>query len=90
MEKNRVEVIIGGRKYALLSEDNSEYIEKVAKEVNSKIEEIELNCKSLGYDKKAILAALNLADDKIKTENKLAEVLEELKLLKKPNTASKK
>lgn len=90
MEKNRVEVILGGRKYALLSEDNSEHIENVAKEVNDKLAEIEEKCKSLSYDKKAILAAINLADEKIKAKDKLSEALNEVAALKKTNISGKK
>ncbi len=83
MAKNRVEVVIGGVTYPLISEDNPEYIKKVADLVDSKIEEMG-NCHNcLTSTRRAVLAAVNIADDFLKRNARVREVIEENETLKK-------
>ncbi len=83
MEKNRVEVMIGGVNYALVSEDETEYIKKVADLVDKKMEEIGSMQSSLNSTKKAVLTAVNIADDFLKRSTQVRNVVNENEQLKK-------
>ena len=83
MEKNRVEVMIGGVNYALVSEDETEYIKKVAALVDKKMREIGSMQSSLNSTKKAVLTAVNIADDFLKRSNQVRNVVSENEQLKK-------
>ena len=83
MEKNRVEVMIGGVNYALVSEDETEYIKKVASLVDKKMREIGSMQSSLNNTKKAVLTAVNIADDFLKRSNQVRNVVSENEQLKK-------
>lgn len=63
MEKTRIRVDIMGRGYNLVSDEKSRYIEKVAKEVDSKMRELKKENPRLDYDTAAVLTALNICDE---------------------------
>lgn len=83
MDKNRVEVIIGGVSYALVSEDEPEYIKKVAALVDEKMKEIGAAHNYLTTSRKAVLTAVNIADDFLKRSSKVRQVINENEQLKK-------
>ena len=83
MEKNRVEVIIGGVTYPLISEDEPDYIRKAAALVDDKMREIGSAQQCLTSSRRAILTAVNIADDFLKRSAKVREVINENEALKK-------
>ncbi|MBQ2890810.1 MAG: cell division protein ZapA [Clostridia bacterium] len=83
MEKNRVKVTIGGISYSLTSDDDAAYIKKVAGLVDTKMKEIgEANSYLTNYSK-AVLTAINIADDFLKRNDKVREVINENEQLKR-------
>ena len=83
MEKNRVKVVIGGISYSLTSEDSAAYIKKVAALVDSKMKEIGEMSSYLTNNSKAVLTAINIADDFLKRNDKVREVINENEQLKR-------
>ncbi len=83
MAKNRVEVVIAGVTYPLISEDSPEYIKKVASLVDGKMNELENAHNCLTTTRRAVLTAVNLADDFLKRNARVREVIEENEALKK-------
>ncbi|HDG97029.1 MAG: cell division protein ZapA [Deltaproteobacteria bacterium] len=61
--KEKVTVKILDQEYQLLSEENSEYVKKVADFVDKKLREIREQGPSLSEKKLAILAAFHIASD---------------------------
>jgi len=82
-EKNRVSVTIGGMNYSLVSEDGAEYIKKVAELVDTKMKEIGSKSNYLTNSSKAVLTAINIADDFLKRNDRVREVVNENEQLKK-------
>ena len=82
-EKNKVNVIIGGMSYPLVSEDDVEYIKKVATFVDTKMKEISSVNNYLTNSSKAVLTAINIADDFLKRNERVREVVNENEQLKK-------
>lgn len=82
MAKNRVEVLIGGVTYPLVSEDSPEYIKKVGDYVNDKMTELSSAANCLTNSRLAVLTAINIADDFLKRGAKVREVLNENEALK--------
>jgi len=78
--KNRIAVKILGQDHYLISTDDPNYVEKVAKLVDDRMQVIYKSNSTLSKTKIAILTALNLADDLTKTRSKV----EELNLVTKP------
>lgn len=77
MEKNtRIRVDIMGRGYNLISSENTGYITRVAKEVDSKMRELKNENAKLTYDTAAVLTSLNFCDELFKLR-KLNESEEE-------------
>ncbi len=66
MSKNKVEVKIHGQEYKLMSEDSHEYMQVLAKFLDSRMEEIAKGNKKLSTAMVAVLSALNVADDYFK------------------------
>jgi cell division protein ZapA len=64
-QKGTVEVTILGRKIALRSDGNDEYVRQVAQYVDEKMEEAQATSKTSTLNV-AILAAMNIADDYFK------------------------
>lgn len=74
----KVEIIIGDRKYAIRGSDDRELILGVAAYVDQKLKEVTNSQKGLSNDKTAVLAALDIAGDYFQIikekEDLLAEV----------------
>lgn len=83
MAKNRVEVVIGGVTYPLVSEDEPDYIRKVAALVDDKMREIGMAHNCLTSGRQAVLTAINIADDFLKRSAKVRKVINENEALKK-------
>lgn len=77
--KNKIAVRILGQEHYLVSTDDKDYVQQVAKMVDDRMQAILKGNSSISYTKIAILTALNLADDLTKARQKV----EELKLVSK-------
>lgn len=64
---NRITVNICGEDYTLVAEENTAYMEQVASLVDKKMSEIIAGAK-VGRGDAAVLAAVNLADELLKSE----------------------
>lgn len=89
-ETTKTVVTIGGKQYTLRGAETAEYIHRVALKVNSKIEEMRHNHPDMPSTDLALLSAINLADDYLKTLDELESVKKELARAKKapPKRAS--
>ncbi|ONI42073.1 hypothetical protein AN639_10695 [Candidatus Epulonipiscium fishelsonii] len=83
MDKNKVNVVIGDQVYTIQGDESSEHIERAAFIVNNKIKEIEQSLKGKFMDssKSAILVAMNIANDYLKTQMALEKCTNENKIL---------
>lgn len=75
MEKKRVSVQIEGRNYALITSDDEKYVHAVADEVTKRIRKAAQQSKQLDTRDCAILAALDLCDDRNKAVKKNKDVV---------------
>ncbi len=64
------EVKILGQRYKMKSEEGQEYIEKLAQFVNEKIKDIQRNTKNVATQNLAVLAAINIADNLFKNQER--------------------
>lgn len=62
MNKNRVQVKIGGASYTIVTEDDPEYVESLAEQINNEIRSICNSNPSLSMTQVAVLVALDEAD----------------------------
>lgn len=62
MNKNRVEVKIGGATYTIVTEDDPEYVENLAEQINNEIRSICNASPSLSMTQAAVLVALDQLD----------------------------
>ncbi len=69
MDRNRVKVIINNTEYKLVSEEEPEYVQRVAILVDKKIREIHNNNSHLSTAMISMLAAINVSDDYLKLED---------------------
>ena len=74
--KNKVTVTIGGLDYTILAEESEEQIKRAAALVDRKMSE--LNGAPLSAVQKAVLAALNIADDYYKHQAAMSELRQQL------------
>ena len=79
MEGKKVEVKINNIEYTLVSSEPEEYVQRVALLVNKKMNEITATAPHLSTAMKAVLSAINIADDCLKTEGILDNLRVELK-----------
>ena len=79
MESKKVEVKINNIEYTLVTNEPVEYVQRVALLVNKKMNEITENAPQLSTAMKAVLAAVNIADDCLKSESVLDNLRIELK-----------
>lgn len=75
MVKKRVSVQIEGRSYALITSDDEKYVHSVADEVTKRIRKAAQTSKNLDTRDCAILAALDLCDDRNKAVRKNKDVV---------------
>ncbi|MBE6988679.1 MAG: cell division protein ZapA [Clostridia bacterium] len=74
--KNKVTVTIGGLDYTILADESEEHIKRAAALVDRKM--AELNGAPLSAVQKAVLAALNIADDYYKHQDSMSELRQQL------------
>ncbi len=77
MSEIRLEVIIDGVKYPLVSKEPKENIEKIAAYVDGKIKDVKSD--KLTFDRQLILASLNIADEYFKDKESFRKCYEENK-----------
>ena len=75
---NVVTVFINGIEYNLKGEEQEEYLHKVASYVDKKIKDVLKNNNKLSTSSAAVLSAINVADDMLKTQEINHELLKEL------------
>ncbi len=73
-----VEIKVFGQIYTVKTDEEEDYIQKVAQYVNEKMAEVTKNTKSVSSLNVAILTALNLADDLVREKGKRLALLEEV------------
>lgn len=71
--KNKVIVKILGQEYTLVSEDDREYMQKIANYVDDRMVEISKGNKKFSTAMTAVLTALNIADDYMKMKNSICD-----------------
>lgn len=62
MNKNKVQIKIGGATYTIVTEDDAEYVESLAEDINNEIRQICNSNTSLSMTQAAVLVALDQAD----------------------------
>ena len=62
MNKNRVQVKIGGATYTIVTEDDAQYVEALAEEINNEIRSVCNSNPSLSITQAAVLVALDQTD----------------------------
>ncbi len=90
------EVKILGQRYKIRSDEDEEYIHRLADFVNEQLLEVQRSSRSVATHNVAILAALNIADELIKRKSRDQRLKEEvlqkirriLKLIRRENQAS--
>ena len=79
MGKERlVEIKVFGHIYTVKTDTDEEHIQKVARYVNEKMDEVVKNTKSVSSLNVAILTALNIADDLVREKTKRQAFLQEV------------
>lgn len=63
MNKNKVQVKIGGATYTIVTEDDPQYVEMLAEEISNEIRSVCNSNPSLSMTQAAVLVALDQADD---------------------------
>lgn len=79
MEGKKVEVKINNIEYTLVSNEPEEYVQRVALVVNKHMNKITEGNPQLSTAMKAVLSAINIADDYLKCESVLDNLRVELK-----------
>ncbi len=79
MEGKKVEVKINNFEYTLVSNEPEEYVQRVALMVNKHMNKVSEASPQLSTAMKAVLAAINIADDYLKCESVLDNLRVELK-----------
>ena len=77
--KNKVEVVIGGEIITLVSNENEEYMQRIARYVDRKLNEIKSlkSSASINEKTKSKFIAINIADDYFKTVEKMRRLEDE-------------
>lgn len=71
--KRSVTVDVAGLKFTLKTEADEAYVRSLARLVTEKIDEVKTSSRTVATQSLAILAAMNIADDLLKTRRKAAE-----------------
>ena len=79
MENKRVEVKINNVEYMLVTNEPEEYVQRVALLVNKRMNQIQEGNKQLSTAMTAVLSAINIADELLKSEITLDGLRDELK-----------
>ncbi len=77
---NDVEVIINGKSYTLYGYESDTYMQMVASYLNDKYEEVRMSksYNKMDQEMKGVMMQLNIADDYLKTKEKLLELEEDM------------
>ena len=78
MTKNKVKVNIASKAYTIIGEDSTEHMISVGQMVDTQVRDIATSYPALSVSDRAVLAAINVADEYIKTREKLMKMVEEL------------
>lgn len=90
MVKKRVSVQIEGRSYVLVTTDDEKYVESVAEEITKRIRKAAQSSKHLDTRDCAVLAALDLCDDRNKAQKKNKDIVGKAdKIIQSTNELSK-
>lgn len=81
MGKNKVEVKIAGKDYAIVGAESEEYIQRVGLYIDRKMNEIMRSNNRLSTSLAAVLTAMNVADDYFKCHEIETQLKKELKKL---------
>ncbi|MGN0778802.1 MAG: cell division protein ZapA [Aristaeellaceae bacterium] len=81
MAKQKTTVRVAGREYTLVSEQTPAYMNRVASYVDRKISETALATR-LSADKAAVLTALNIADELMKSHDENSRLRREMMALR--------
>jgi cell division protein ZapA (FtsZ GTPase activity inhibitor) len=88
--KRKVEVLLQGQRFTIRSDRDDIYIERLSRLVNDQLDDIKRNTRTLSGHHIALLAALNIADELIRTRELLAKAEELQALLRQKAQASLK
>ena len=80
MEKNKTTVRVAGREYTLSSLDSEEHMHRVAGYVDRKMEELTLSTR-MPSNMVAVLAAMNVADELLKSQDENVHLRKEMMAL---------
>lgn len=81
MGKERyVEIKVFGQTYTVKTDEEEEYIQRVAQYVNEKMEEVLKKTRSVSTLNVAILTALNIADDLLREREKREALVKEVEI----------
>lgn len=82
MDKNTIEVVIGGKIIVVSGEEDAAYMNEAAAFVNDKLEELQKmkNYKKLSPEQRQILLGMNLADDYLREKKKTKLLESEIEL----------
>jgi cell division protein ZapA len=84
MGKERyVEIKVFGQTYTVKTDEEEEYIRRVAQHVNEKMEEVLRKTRSVSTLNVAILTALNIADDLLRERDKREALVKEVQVKSK-------
>ena len=81
MDKQKTVVRVGGKEYTLVSADPPEYMHRVAAYVDRKLEEAAMSTR-LPTNMVAVLTALNMADDLMKSHDENGRLRREIARLR--------
>jgi cell division protein ZapA len=70
-----IQIQVLGQKFTLKGNYDKEYVNRVEKHINDKIEEVQNQTSSLSTNNLLILVALNLTAEYLKKEDEIAEVV---------------
>ena len=81
MGKERyVEIKVFGQTYTVKTDEEEDYIRRVAQHVNEKMEEVLRKTRSVSTLNVAILTALNIADDLLRERDKREALVKEVQI----------
>jgi len=78
--KRKVDVLLQGQRFTIRSDRDDMYIEHLSRMVNEQLDDIKRNTRTVSSHHIALLAALNIADELIRSRESLAKA-EELQAL---------
>lgn len=86
--KRKVEILLMGQRFTVRSDRDDTHIDRLSRMVNEQLDDIKKNTKTVSSHHVALLAALNIADELIRTQEALAKAEETLAIMKHKAQAS--